>query len=79
MNNSESIKYDINVLKHRLDTETLSQADKQLLLDTIEEKKKDIEKVSRGEHLIIPGNDATIKDRKPVQRTSFLNDSRIML
>lgn len=70
MTKIEKLQREIKNLNNKLNTK-ISADEKQKTLDLIAEKKREIEKISRSEKLVIPVNAPTIGERKEVIQSSF--------
>lgn len=70
MTKIEKLQREIRNLNNKLNTK-ISADEKQKTLDLITEKKREIEKISRSEKLVIPVNAPTIGERKEVIQSSF--------
>jgi len=70
MTKIEKLQREIKNLNNKLNTK-ISADEKQKTLDLIAEKKREIEKISRSEKLVIPVNAPTIGERKVVIQSSF--------
>ena len=70
MTKIEKLQREIKNLNNKLNTK-ISADEKQKTLDLITEKKREIEKISRSEKLVIPVNAPTIGERKEVIQSSF--------
>lgn len=82
-NTVESLKKEIENLHSKLEKSRLSARDRQLILDTIAEKKRLIEEVSKTEKIIVPiVNAPTIGDRssgKNLRASMFIGNDRVIL
>lgn len=73
MTKIEKLQREIKNLNNKLNTK-ISADEKQKTLDLITEKKREIEKISRSEKLVIPVNAPTIGERKEVIQSSFVRN-----
>ena len=78
MTKVESLQKEIKILRDKLNTQ-ISSDEKQRIIDTIEEKKRDIEKFSRVEKLAIPVNGPKVSERKPATRRSSFTNNKVFI
>ena len=78
MTKVESLQKEIKILRDKLNTQ-ISSDEKQRIIDTIEEKKRDIEKFSRIEKLAIPVNGPKVSERKLVTRRSSFTNNKVFI
>lgn len=77
MTKIESLQKEINSLRNKLNTK-ISNDEKQKILDLIDEKKREIEKISRSEKLAVPINGPKLGERTRVNKSIFSNNRVIL-
>ena len=78
MSNIKSLKHEIDMLRDKLENERLSPEDTQTIRDLIDERKREIEDISRKESIVINTEGATISER-PKVKPSRMSSNRFML
>ena len=71
------LKREINILRNKLSTQ-ISADEKQKISDIIELKKREIEKISRSEKLVIPVAGKKVNQRKPITSSTYTNNRVIL-
>ena len=69
---------EIDKLKYTLENTSLSPQDRQRIIDEISDKKREIEKISKSEPLIIPSSGPKVSERKR-ERKSIYNGNSVRL
>ena len=69
---------EIDKLKYTLENTSLSHQDRQRIIDEISDKKREIEKISKSEPLIIPSSGPKVSERKR-ERKSIYNGNSVRL
>ena len=69
---------EIDKLKYTLENTSLSPQDRQRIIDEISDKKREIEKISKSEPLIIPSSGPKVSERKR-ERKSIYNGKSVRL
>lgn len=79
-NQIDELKAEIEELSNKLDTKRLSTRDKQIIIDQISDKKREIEKLTKEEKQITPVvNAPTFAERKASRRSTFIGNNRVLL
>ena len=74
----DTLKTEIEELSNKLDSKRLSTRDKQLLIDQISEKKREIEKLTKEEKQITPVvNAPTFSERQITRKSVFIGNNRV--
>lgn len=79
MSNIESLQNEIAELSNKLETERLSAGEKQVILDQISEKKREIEATSKEESMIVPIINAPIIAERKATRASIFMGTKVIL
>ena len=79
-NQIDVLKSEIQDLTNKLENKRLSSRDKQIIIDQISDKKREIEKLTKEEKQITPVvNAPTFADRKNTRRSLFIGSGRVII